>query len=213
MLLGIDEAGRGPVLGPMVIAGVLVKTQNDLKQLDVKDSKLLTPEERTTIEPKIKAISSSFVVTITPEEIDKALKDPESNLNQLEADGMTKIIQQLKPTKVIIDLPGKNPDTFLKMIKADLSQIEVIAENKADMNYPVVAAASILAKVKRDQEMQSLSKNFNMNLGSGYPSDPQTKEILKANWNNPKFDKIIRKTWAPWKELKKQAGQSSLTSW
>ena len=103
-IVGIDEAGRGPVIGPLVIAGVKIKDSNEKKisALGVKDSKLLSPKQREKLYYGIiKLVEEYKVYIITPEEIDKTLESSSSNLNWLEGDYSAKIINELKPDKAI----------------------------------------------------------------------------------------------------------------
>ena len=110
-ILGIDEAGRGPVIGPLVIAGVKIKEKDEkkLKELGVKDSKLLTPAQREFLFDKIMGIISSYkIVILTPKQVDDAVASELTNLNWLEADNQVIIIEELKADKVFIDCPSTN---------------------------------------------------------------------------------------------------------
>ncbi len=212
-LLGIDEAGRGPVIGPLAIAGVVVEDEAPLIRLGVKDSKQLTPEEREKLFDKIiKSSIDHSIALVVPEEIDAFLSW--SNLNRLEAHTMAKVIAELKPDSIILDLPGRDPSKYLNYMREKVSlPTSVTAENKADERYPVVSAASILAKVARDREIEKLKSRFGVEFGSGYPADPMTKAFLKERWDDPKLRSLFRTSWEPWKELKRSSSQSSLDSW
>jgi ribonuclease HII len=213
-LCGIDEAGRGPIIGPLVMAGCMIEEKDipKLKALGVKDSKLLTKSKREELFDKIMAISVHYILIVEPEEIDAALNHPELNLNWLEALKIAEIINNLKPDKVIIDAPSTNIAAFQEYLLKHLEnqEINLQLEHKADEKYEVVSAASILAKVIRDREIEKISKEHG-NVGSGYPSDPHTKEFLKKNWD--KHDKIFRKTWETYKRLEKTKKQKSLNDY
>jgi len=211
LICGIDEAGRGPVIGPMVIAGATFKEEDlsKLKSLDVKDSKLLTPQQREKLFASILALSISHkIIIIEPKEIDDALKAIDLNLNLLEAMKQAEIINLLRPDKVYIDCPSPNIKTFEIYLKKQLThQPELIVEHKADVNYIACAASSILAKVTRDKEIRELAKKYG-NIGSGYMSDPITQDFLKSNWE--KHKEIFRKTWIPYKNHENSKLQKSI---
>ncbi len=213
-LLGIDDAGRGPVIGPMVLAGILIdkKEEDTLKDLGVKDSKLLLPTKRNQIGEKLKDFKYHIEIT-QPIEIDES-----PNLNHLEAIKMAMIINKLtkdetEKTKVIIDCPSVNIKSwqeFLEKLIEKKQNLEILCEHKADLNHVVVSAASILAKEKREKEMAELREKIKIDLGSGYPGDPKTKEFLEKSWDNNTHKEIIRHSWQTVKKLKKQRAQKKL---
>lgn len=211
-VVGIDEAGRGPVIGPLVIAGVRIKegSEKKISALGVKDSKLLTPKQREKLYYDIIKFADSYkVYIIQPKEVDDAVASSSTNLNWLEGDYSAKIINELKPDKAILDCPSNNPKAYVTYVKEKLKvKTEIIAEHKADVNYPVVSAASILAKVTRDKEIQKIIDKINKPVGSGYPSDPVTKKFIKENYK--KHPEIFRKSWQTYKDLVNQKQQSKL---
>ncbi len=210
-ICGIDEAGRGPLIGPLVMAGVMVKKDKIpfLKKLNVKDSKLHTPKQREELFKQITAIADYYIEITPPKIIDAALNNPNLNLNKLEAIKTAEIINNLNPDKAIIDCPSNNPKAYKEYLKSHIKNKKTILhlEHKADEKYAVCSAASILAKVTRDKEIEKLRKKYG-NLGSGYPSDPTTKKYLKSNWE--KHPEIFRKTWATYKKVSNQKTQKSL---
>jgi len=210
-VLGIDEAGRGPVVGPMIICGYLIDEKKipKLWEWGVKDSKLLTKKKREELSPLLEGIAEDFIIVkIDAHEIDKLRT--KANLNMIEIEKMQTIINLLNPDKVIIDACESNTQKFKEKILSGINKkTEIICENFADRKYPVVGAASILAKVYRDNEILELRKlGFS---GSGYPSDPKTiaflKKWLKKNKNYPNF---VRKSWFTAQYLKEQEEQSKL---
>ena len=210
-LCGIDEAGRGPLIGPLVMAGVMVKEENlpALEKLNPKDSKLLSPKQREILFKQITAITDYYIVISPPEEVDAALIDPELNLNKLEAIKTAEIINNLNPDKAIIDLPSNNKEAYQEYLESHIkNKTNLHLEHKADEKYPICSAASILAKVTRDKEIKKLQEKYG-NLGSGYPSDPTTREFLKSNWE--KYPEIFRKTWATYKKVANKKSQKSLS--
>jgi ribonuclease HII len=204
LICGIDEARRGPVIGPMAICGVLVREEKlpELKKIGVKDSKLLTPEKREKLAREIKEIISSYkIVIIPPQEIDDAISSKELNLNKLEAVKTALIIDNLKPDRVTLDCPSTNIRAYVSYLKSFLKNknVEIKAEHKAE-RYPEVAAASILAKTSGDAELRKIQSGFSEDIGSGYPADPSTKKFLEKNYK--KHPEIFRRTWESYKRLK-----------
>lgn len=207
-LLGIDDAGRGPILGPMFLAGVLIKTEEEkkLKDLGAKDSKLLIHSQRLKIAKEVKNISKFHIVESSPEEIDLAV-DGGVNLNTLEAKKSAEIINKLNnkkdKIKVIVDCPSVNLVAWKnKMISFidHKENLDISCEHKADFNHPVAGAASILAKVAREDAVARIKEKFG-NIGSGYPSDPLTIEFIKSKGIDLAKTGIVRTSWATWKKL------------
>jgi len=210
-ILGIDEAGRGPVIGNMVMSGVMIEKNDEEKlgEIGVKDSKLLLPNKREFLFDKIKKISKKFeIVEISPKEIDEAVLSKEMNLNKLEAIKSSMIINKLMPDIAILDCPSNNPKKYEEYLRIFLKdqKVKLVIENKADSKYLVVGAASILAKVTRDRSIEVIKKKYG-EVGSGYPSDPNTQKFIKNNFD--RHPEIFRKSWATFKNLKK--GQEKLS--
>ncbi len=211
-ILGIDEAGRGPVIGPLVMAGVKIKEKDEKKliNLGVKDSKMLAPLQRERMFDTIIEIADKYkIIIVSPQEIDAALESETTNLNWLEADASIEIINKLDADKAILDAPSNNIEKYTEYIENKLkAKTEIIAEHKADETYPVVSAASILAKVTRDAEIEKIKQKIKMNFGSGYPSDPITQGFLRKHYKD--YPEIFRKTWASYKKLVEEKKQSKL---
>jgi ribonuclease HII len=219
LTLGIDDAGRGPVIGPMVLAGCLIdeKAEKELKKLGVKDSKQLTQKRREFLAEKIKEIAETFEIVLAyPGEIDGKKYNGE-NLNILEAIKMAEIINKINKgfnkIKVIIDCPsvniGKWKD-FLKTKIDNLSNLDIHCEHKADVNYVSVSAASILAKCVREMEMEKLREKYGNEIGSGYSSDKKTYKFLETYSQKYKKNGLFRQTWNTWKVACKKAQQKKL---
>jgi ribonuclease HII len=218
LTLGIDDAGRGPVIGPMILAGVLVnsKQEKKLKESKISDSKLILHPMRIRLAELIKKNSEAHhVVVVQPSDIDFALKTG-TNLNTLEAIHVAEIVNKLnipgKKIKVIVDCPSVNTvawrSTLLSYVK-NSENLEIHCEHKADANHISVGAGSILAKVVREEEVSKLKKKYG-EVGSGYPSDPMTKEFLKSRGKELADEGIFRKTWSTWKKIYPEKNQSSL---
>ncbi|MBI2550282.1 ribonuclease HII [Candidatus Woesearchaeota archaeon] len=204
LVCGIDEAGRGPVIGPMVMCGVLTDEAGatELKKIGTKDSKLLTPKQREQLFGKIVRIVKDYkIVIISPAEIDASVKsDDGMNLNWLEAHKSAEIINSLNPEKIIIDSPSNNVVNYKKYLMKllDNKKVEAVVEHKADVNHVECSAASILAKVTRDEEIEKIKKVVVEDFGSGYLTDPKTIEFFDKYFEV--YPDIFRKSWAPYRK-------------
>jgi len=215
MICGIDEAGRGPIVGPLVMAGVSVTEDKieTLKAMGIKDSKLIPPARREELfDEIIRLVDSYDIIEISASEIDE-YQDRGINLNQMEARVAAKIINKLKPSKVYVDSPepANGGAKFGIMINEFLNvQPELIAEHGADSKYVVAGAASILAKVSRDREVARIVEEIGAEIGSGYPHDPRCKAYLEENFRGP-IHKYLRKCWSTYKRLNEAQGQMNLS--
>ena len=217
--LGIDDAGRGPVIGPMILAGCLIdeKTEKEFKKLGIKDSKQLTQKRREFLEKIIKEKSETFeIIIIYPNEID-GKDDKRVKLNELEAIACAKIINKInrgyKKIKIIVDCPSVSIikwQDFLKTKIKNLSNLEISCEHKADKNHISVSAASILAKCVREKEMGKLKEKYGKEVGSGYTSDPLTQKFLEKHVRKHKDKGIFRKTWSTWRRAHSMKEQRTL---
>ncbi len=215
LLLGIDDAGRGPLIGPMILCGVLIdkSEEQELKKLGAKDSKLLSHTQRIQLSKLIKGKTISHkIVKSFPEEIDEFVLSG-TNLNTLEAKKAAEIINSLNDIKkqmiVVIDCPSINTSSWREKLISFINydkNLEIICEHKADFNHPIVSAASIIAKVEREEEVDKIKKVYG-DIGSGYPSDPKTKEFLKNKGQELKDSGIFRKSWATWKTMFPESNQ------
>ena len=156
-----------------MICGVLVKedAQSELLRRGVKDSKLLTPKRREILFDEIISLVDKYeVIVISPQEIDAALSDQSMNLNWLEAEASSTILNKLLPDRAILDCPSPNTSAYKRYV-AKRTSCELLVEHKADLNHVCVGAASIIAKVTRDREINLLKARYG-DFGSGYTSDP-----------------------------------------
>lgn len=218
-ILGIDDAGRGPVIGPMILAGCLIDeaTEKEFKKLGIKDSKELTPKRREFLAVIIREKAETFEIAFThPIEIDEKLTNG-TNLNHLEAIKIAEIINKINKgynkIKVIIDCPSVNICKWTNLLKTkieNLSNLEVVCEHKADKNHISVSAASILAKSAREKEMDGLKKIYGEEIGSGYTSDPSTIKFIEKNARIHEDSGIFRKTWETWRISVNKISQRTL---
>ena len=196
MICGVDEAGKGPVIGPMVVAAVSVKNAKMIEKYDFKDSKLLTPKKRKELFDLIKKNYEYAIEIIEPEEIDEYRK--KNQLNLLNRRAFEKVISKLNPNIAYVDAADVNEERFGREIKSNLTNkndTDVISMHKADTKIPIVAAASIIAKQTRELEIEKLKEEIG-EFGSGYPSDTRTIKFLKSYFHdNSKWPSGTRKSW------------------
>lgn len=203
MICGIDEAGRGPVIGPLVVAGLTLENDSKIIEYKVKDSKKISPKRRKILSKIIIEISSDYEILVIPaKDIDDMRKV--MTLNEIEVNAFTKIIKKLKPDICYVDSVDVNENRFAENILSDLSfKPTIISKHKADDIYPIVSAASIIAKNRRDEEVEKISqileKRFDCPLGSGYPADPITQNFIKK-WFE-KYKKLPPYTRHSWKTV------------
>jgi ribonuclease HII len=182
---GVDEAGRGPAIGPLVVAAVSLDeaTADGLFSMGVRDSKALSARRRESLESEIMEIAEGHsYFELQPWAIDKVVNRGQKlrKLNYLEAMAMAKAIRDLHPDRVYVDTADVLPDRFRDDILRVLGwRPHIICEKKADVKYPVVSAASILAKVRRERLVSDL-REIHGDFGSGYPSDPKTVSFIES---------------------------------
>lgn len=210
-IAGVDEAGRGPIIGPMVIA--LVGTDESkihiLEKLGVKDSKLLTPSRRERLRRLLEQILDYVTIrVIQPQEIDEAVRGTKyKNLNHLEllivAELIRKAVSEFKVERVYVDSPDPVPGRFEEQLYSIVNgNVEIVAENHADSRYTIVAAASIIAKTEREKLIEELKRTYG-DFGSGYPSDPKTRTFVKKLLETSReLPPIVRKSWKTLERLR-----------
>ena len=215
MIIGIDEAGRGPVIGPMVIAGVRCSPEvaEEFKELGIKDSKRLTPGRRTELAEKIGEMGTIFKEVLSAERIDSEREH--ETLNVIEARNYAKVLANLlvdlEPAEVagttaFVDSVDVDENRFRDTIRAflpdSLKKVKIVSKHKADDIFPVVGAASIIAKTTRDSAVERIAEELGKELGSGYPSDPVTCQFLEY-WLKEKGElpPCVRRSWKTVKNL------------
>jgi ribonuclease HII len=206
------------VIGPLVIAGVSVKKKriHELEAAGVKDSKMLTPGQRTRLTPIIRQIVERISITeLAPEEIDEFVLRGRKlrKLNYLEARAMARVIEKLDPAIAYVDASDVRTERFAQHIQEQLSKrVRIVSEHHADEKYPVVSAASIIAKVTRDQRIEELERQYG-EFGSGYPSDQRTvcflEDWIKKHGSLPAF---VRKSWKTIRRIEQETKQTRLES-
>ena len=215
LICGVDDAGRGPVIGPLVIAGVVVDEHglSNLINIGVKDSKVLSPKRREELVKKIEEIARNIVVLrVQPCKID-SYRAKGINLDKIEAMKMAEIIELCGAKKVFVDSLEQNSKKFKELILSFLRKkdIELVVENYLDESLPVVSAASIIAKVNRDKAIEEIKKKEGFNFGVGYSHDPATIQFLqKLIKERKELPSYVRRSWITTQELKKKSLQQRL---
>ena len=189
-IAGIDEAGRGPMIGPMVICGVLIDSKKlpELEQIGARDSKTLSHSRRLKLKVKIEQVATRIEIrSVSAADIDRLRK--RTTLNEIEVAEFVSIAKALKPQKLYLDAVDVIAERFGEKI-GNLSGLAskgavIISEHKADSKYPIVSAASIIAKVERDRVISEYHKKYG-DFGSGYPSDSKTVDFVKNLVRNNK---------------------------
>jgi ribonuclease HII len=194
MICGVDEAGKGSVLGPMVIAAVGTPSEDSLSDLTVRDSKTHTAKERERLATIIRKRCRVTTVKIDAQEIDAIRL--EMTMNACVARAHAQAINKISPKTAYVDACDVNEFRYAEMVRSHLTrECEIVSEHHADSTFPIVSAASIIAKVTRDKEIQKLAKTYGV-IGSGYPADPITISWLSSyidEFRHP--PPIARKSW------------------
>ena len=208
IICGIDEAGRGPVIGPMVIAIVCAST-TDMRRIGARDSKTLSPSSREKLFTSITKESTFYRFTIISATEINGMMD-RMTLNEIEENGYSALINSA---------PGDYPvyvdsfDVDPHRLSARLSGItgrNVICRHKADAIYPVVSASSIVAKVIRDREINRLAQMYG-DFGSGYPSDERTIRFLESAARERRdMTGIARTHWETYRRIMENSRRSKL---
>ena len=217
LIAGVDDAGRGPIIGPLVIAGVLFPEdqQETLRGMGVRDSKLLTPELRTRLDIKIRSAARKVsLVEAQPKEIDEFVLHGGRlrKLNFLEAKMMANVLSDLSAEEAYVDASDVNEARYAASIREflpdQLRGMKMFSEHHADRTFPVVSAASIVAKVRRDSLVEGLRKEYG-DFGSGYMTDPKTMSFLRG-WrqSHTAYPPIVRMSWKTIRELEAEIGQT-----
>lgn len=211
MLCGADEAGRGPVMGPMVVAAVKVESDDFLREIGVRDSKKCAPRRRERLAGLIKENSEYQTAIISPEEIDWMRE--EMTLNEIEVDAFAEVLNRLGTAycELYLDAADVNEERFGEEIGKRLERrpAKIVAKHGGDDLFPVVSAASIIAKVTRDAEIERIKEELG-EIGSGYPADPVTQKFLRK-WVNEHGD-LPPHTRRSWKSAKKALQMGKIRS-
>lgn len=211
---GVDEAGRGSVMGPLVVGTVFVESDTDLLDIGVKDSKKLTPNKRAAMYDRITDCAIHWCTIVTSAaDIDRLRQ--EISLNEIELRMFAEGVSSHEASAVYADCPDINESGFAARLANALGNgAEIIAKHKADDTYPVVSAASIIAKVTRDRMLDDIRAEFGENIGSGYPSDHYTMEFIER-WimENGRAPEHVRCSWEPVKQMLSRRKNTKISDW
>lgn len=212
MHCGVDEAGRGSVMGPLVVGAVSVDADEPLRSIGVRDSKKLTPKARERMYDEITAVAEWTVVIATAADVDARRKL--MSLNEVELNMFGEAVSALGAGRAYADCPDVNEASFQRRLEALVPGVEIIAKHKADDTYPVVSAASIVAKVTRDRMMDDIRAEFGVNIGSGYPSDHYTMDFIRE-WieRNGKAPQHVRCSWEPVRQMLSARANTKISDW
>jgi ribonuclease HII len=211
---GVDEAGRGAVIGPLVVAGVSAdrETLKKMEKMGLRDSKELSPKRREKLAKEIEKVARDVVIIkVDPCRID-SYRNSGINLNRIEGMKFVDVLNLLQPHLAYIDAPENNLNRFKGYLRKETGRsIDLVVEHKADKNYKIVSAASIIAKVERDREIEKLKKQYG-DFGPGYTSNQITMQWMR-DWleKNKGFPDIVRKTWVTAQTVRGEKEQSLLS--
>ncbi len=213
---GVDEAGRGCAIGPLVIAAAVFDEEvlPKLREIGVKDSKKVSPKKREKLEIKIKELALDYrIFEISPKVIDKVVfrSIPLRRLNYLETMVMAKLIRELEPDLVHMDPPDVDNIRCAEQMQSVIKyKLDVICEPKADLNYASTGAASILAKVRRDKRIAELREEHG-DFNSGYSSDRKTQQFIAEYFSkNTECPDYMRESWSTIQRVMKRFKQTTL---
>ncbi|MDD1756276.1 MAG: ribonuclease HII [Methanomassiliicoccales archaeon] len=213
MICGVDEAGRGPVIGPLVVAAVMVDDDAVLRSLRVKDSKQLSPRRREELALEIRKRARVEVEIIEAAQLDEMMAI--DSLNDIEVKAFASLISSLMADVVYADACDVDARRFSRRIRGHLSyHPKMFCEHKADERYPVVSAASIIAKTVRDRRVREIEEELGQPIGSGYAHDEISLAFLEK-WIKEKGDvpPHTRRTWETAKRKLSVSKTSKLTDW
>ncbi len=205
VIAGADEAGRGCLIGPLVIGIAFAPEGSDeeIKRIGARDSKLLSPSARTRLYKELAPVCRFKLVKITAEELNSLMK--KHSLNEIEAMKIAEGMKGEEVSEFFVDSPDTVTARFEKRIRSYNPNIpKIVSEHKADSTYPIVSAASIAAKVERDEEIEKIKRELDFDFGSGYTSDERTIDFVKKNLANKTLQKYLRTKWATLDNLKQR---------
>lgn len=197
-VVGIDEAGRGAWLGPLVVGAVAVREDElpRVAEVGACDSKRLSPRRREEVYAGLQRFARCASVELTPREIDRSVA--RHGLNGLEARAFADVVRPFAPAAVRADACDVDPERFARTVARHAGPgFSVAARHRADATDPLVGAASIVAKVRRDRWIDELAERLGCEIGSGYPSDPSTVAFVRAYTRSAeRLPPWLRASWA-----------------
>ncbi|MEF8880863.1 MAG: ribonuclease HII [Candidatus Nanohaloarchaea archaeon] len=213
-ILGVDEAGRGPVIGSMFIVSFELEEDriDELEEIGVKDSKKLSDKKREEIRDKLEDIGSYSLKEIEASQIDEMREV--MTLNEIELKGFVEVMKDSDADRFTVDLPEPDGDRFIRKMKKELpekfQEKDFVAEHGADDEYPEVSAASVIAKSARQAHVEKLHQKYGYDFASGYPHDKPTIEFLeKFMEEKGELPGETRMSWSTAEKIVKKSKQKS----
>ena len=213
-ILGVDEAGRGPVIGSMFISSFEIEEDkiSELEEIGVKDSKKLSNRKREEIREKLDDIGDFTLREIEASQIDEMREV--MTLNDIELQGFVEVMKYSDADRFTVDLPEPDGDRFIRKMKDELpsrfQSKSFVAEHGADDEYPEVSAASIVAKSAREAHVEELHQKYGYDFASGYPHDKPTIEFLEKYMEEKgELPEETRMSWSTAEKIVKKSKQKS----
>lgn len=181
-VVGVDEAGRGSFVGPLVVGAFAIEDSrvDAVRAAGARDSKELSAPAREEVYARLLRLGALASVSLSPRSVDRAVKN--GGLNTLEAAAFGRVIRRLGADEARVDACDTNEARFGRRVSARAGGgTRILARHHADRDDPIVGAASIVAKVRRDRALARLRATLGEGIGSGYPSDAQTVEFVRAH--------------------------------
>lgn len=213
LCLGLDEAGRGSLVGPLVVGGFAARPDvlASLPGLGVRDSKLLSPVRREEAYERLASVGERYALALSPAVVDRAVR--RGQLNELEARAFAELVRQVRPARAFVDACDPVAPRFGERVALLAGRCsEVHAQHRADRELAIVAAASIVAKVTRDRHLERLRRRLGEELGSGYPSDGRTRAFVRASLESGATPRWVRASWRTTETLKAELSTRTLES-
>jgi len=214
-VLGLDEAGRGSVLGPLVVGGFCCDDQRvaELTAAGARDSKLLSPARRHAVYERLATLGERRSIALAPRTIDRYVA--RGGLNELELESFAQLVRDLRPDRVYVDACDPDAERFgYRLASLAGGAVEVISRHKADRDLPIVGAASIVAKVDRDAALAALRASVPEPLGTGYPSDPTTRACVERHARDGgRVPPWMRRSWETVQRVKRERPARTLDAY
>jgi ribonuclease HII len=211
-VVGVDEAGRGSFVGPLVVGGFALDSDRlaEVRACGARDSKELVARERERVYGELQKLGECAAIELSPRTVDRAVRI--GGLNELEAATFGAVIRKLAGEEARVDACDANEARFGRKVASRAGAgVRVIARHHADRDEPIVGAASIVAKVRRDRAIAELQTTLGADLGSGYPSDERTVAFVRTHLQgSDAAPSWLRTSWATMIRVKPAAPAAPL---
>ncbi len=214
IIIGVDEAGRGSVVGPMVMGLAGVKDLKKLENLDIRDSKEMSKEEREKVFEDLIKVLDYYDYVIIEAKVINDMMSKNINLTNIELKFLKELLEKIEDDfELYLDSFSINKEKIRQIIEnfGIKNLRKIIVDFDADKKYKITSAASIIAKVIRDREIRKLEEELNIPIGSGYPHDERTRKFIEYALRNRKYLEYIRKEWQTVDKIREELFQTKLT--